>query len=310
MNLNGMRILVIGGSGFIGCSFSNWACEQGAKVTALSRRLPQARVLNKTVEVALADATDAASLHKVFDRVRPDVIVFSLSQIQPRSERAASCASVTAEMRSLLCTLECMSEVECKTLIYLSSSGAVYGGGPAAFKESDTCSPKSVYGKLKLEAEHLISLLAPRIGAKYSILRVSNPFGPGQNPYGSQGVIPIFINHILKGEPIQIFGNDQSSKDYIYIDDLNAAIGKSIQCCDNQILNLGSGKSTKLADLISMIESECGIKASTVLHSLDEQEVESFSIDITHARELLNWRAETAMKDGIRNLRRWIEWKM
>jgi UDP-glucose 4-epimerase len=302
-----MRLLVIGGTGFVGSSFANWAARHGATVFVCARSPSKIHKLSPEVEFLVADATDVASLRRAFDRARPTVVLFAVSQILPRSEKVASFSSVAAEIRSLLNSLECIVGTSCKKLLYLSSAGAVYGEGPNAFHEEDRCSPKSLYGRMKLQAEQLLALLAPRAGVTYSILRVSNPYGPGQNPFGSQGVIAIFINKVLRGEGIQIFGNDQSRKDYIYIDDLNRAIAGVIDHCDGQLFNLGFGASTKLADLIDIIERECDLKAVRVPSSLAEVEVESFDIDVTRAQRILDWKPEVAIEAGIRLTREWIE---
>lgn len=305
-DVGALRLLVIGGTGFIGCSFANWASERGAAVYVCARSLPAVRALVTGIDVMLADATDISSLRRVFDHAKPDVVLFAVSQILPRSEQAAPYSSVTAEIKALLNTLECISGSGCKKLVYLSSAGAIYGGGPHVFGEDDPCSPKSLYGKLKLQAEQIIAILAPRAGANYSILRVSNPYGPGQDPFGSQGVIPIFTHRILQGEGIKIFGSDQSRKDYIYIDDLNRGIWGSIARRDNQLINLGSGTSTKLETLIGLIEVECGKKALTHPSSLGSAEVGSFSLDVSRAEKLLRWKAETDMEMGIKKTREWI----
>ncbi|MHB1701295.1 MAG: NAD-dependent epimerase/dehydratase family protein [Acidobacteriaceae bacterium] len=301
-----LRLLILGGTGFIGSSFANWASEQGAKVHVCARSLPRVGSLAPEVDVMLADATEIASMRRAFDHAKPNVVLFAVSQILPRSEQAAAYSSVTAEIKALLNALECISDTGCKRFIYLSSAGAIYGGGPNAFAEDDRCSPKSIYGKLKLQAEQLIAVLAPRAGAKYSILRVSNPFGPGQDPCGSQGVIPIFIYRILRGETVKIFGSDQSRKDYIYIDDLNRGIWRSIAQCNDHLINLGSGTSTKLQALLGLIEAECGKKALTIPSSLESVEVESFALDVSRAETLLRWKAETGLEAGIKKTREWV----
>lgn len=301
------RVLVVGGSGFIGCSFANWATTRGYEVGVCSRSMPVGRKFAEGIQHFRADATDLASLQGVFAQARPQVVLFAVTQIQPRSETSAPHGNILSEIRALLNTLECISQTECSKLVYLSSAGAIYGGGSRPSQETDPCMPRSIYGKMKLQIEQIISVLASRSGANYAILRVSNPFGPGQSPYGSQGVIPIFIRQILSGEPIHIFGGDQSSKDYVFIDDLNRAIEKSIEVCDNRVYNIGSGHATRLRTLIQMIEQACGQDAQEVHNPLSAQEVESFSVDVSRAEQRLQWKASTPMQDGILQLRRWLE---
>lgn len=307
MSVTHQRLLVIGGTGFIGSSFANWSQRQGHRVWACSRQVSVVRRIDAGVELLRVDATDLSSLRHAFKVSQPTSVLFAVAQIVPRSEGQARCSTLTAELRAIVNTLECMGESDCAKLIYLSSAGAIYGGGESVFSENGLCNPRSYYGKAKLHIEELIGMLAPRIGVRFSILRLSNPFGPGQDPFGNQGAISIFMNRILSGETVQVFGNPDAHKDYIYIDDVNRAIEKSLWHREDSVFNVGAGASIKLSDLICLIEKECGREARKVFMPLCAGEVESFSVDIRRAEEMLQWRPTTSIEDGIHRTMAWME---
>lgn len=306
MNRDRQSLLVLGGGGFIGSAFCEWAWQQGFRVTACAYDDRLARPLPDGVIFVTADATDPGEMKRVVAEAKPDAVVFAISQINPRSETKASDTQLLAEMRSILNTLEAMGANGCRRLVYISSAGAVYGAGEGIFREDQACHPRSFYGKLKLETERLIETLAGRMRTHYTILRVSNPYGPGQNPLGTQGVIPIFMRRILNGEPIEILGSDQASKDYLYIDDLAEVIGRAVMQCDNRIYNIGSGEGTTLAQIIERIEAACGRRAEKIFRPLPEQEVPSFAIDTRQAAERLGWRPMIGLEEGIGRLHAWM----
>ncbi len=139
-------------------------------------------------------------------------------------------------------------------------------------------------------------------GLKYTILRPSNPYGPGQNPYGQQGVIMNFLGKILRNESIEIWGNGAVVRDYIYIDDLVEAI-IGIMTSENEsksdIYNIGTGIGYSLNEIVEIIrktiKKEIQIKYFPG-RKIDEEKVILNSDKI--ARQIL-WRPQTNIAEGI-----------
>ena len=114
-----------------------------------------------------------------------------------------------------------------KRIVFVSSGGTIYG--PSAqipISETAPTDPITAYGVGKLAIEKYLALYEHLFGLDYRILRVANPFGPFQIPLKNQGVIAALISRALKNEPIEIWGDGSVVRDYIYVDDVVAALEK------------------------------------------------------------------------------------
>ena len=140
--------------------------------------------------------------------------------------------------------------------IFFSSGGTVYGERSVIepFCESDFLEPISYYGLSKQVIENHILFEHRVSGLEYLIIRPSNPYGHGQNIYGKQGLIAVALGKILRGEPVTIWGDGCSVRDYIYIDDL-AKVFEQILLSDaiNEIINIGSGVGYSVKDILKYL---------------------------------------------------------
>ncbi|RZL40863.1 MAG: NAD-dependent epimerase/dehydratase family protein [Pedobacter sp.] len=141
--------------------------------------------------------------------------------------------------------------------IYFSSGGTVYGNDSnEKFKEDDLLAPISYYGLSKQMIENSI-LFENRVSKlRYLIIRPSNPFGPGQTLNGNQGLIAVAIGKILSKEELIIWGDGNSVRDYMYIDDLSDAFFQLINSnIENDIINMGSGFGYSINDIIEHLNA-------------------------------------------------------
>jgi UDP-glucose 4-epimerase len=240
-------------------------------------------------------------------KVTPDAVVFGISRMSPRSDKNIDPEIALTELRSLANVIQCVKESEVCQLVYCSSGGTIYGDGDAPHKETDCCAPKSFYGQLKLQAEKMATVLCGRLGVRAAILRIGNPYGPGQSPFGLHGVISIFIYKMLTAAPIEIFGSLEAAKDYIFIEDVSAAIFASIEHQANGVFNIGSGTATTLRTLVEGISRACAVELNLAYRELAITEVPSFTLDIAKAERNLLWKPIADMDVSIAITKRWIE---
>ena len=134
----------------------------------------------------------------------------------------------------------------------------------------------------------------------YVIIRPSNPFGARQNPFGIQGVISVFLGTILKNEPIQIWGSGDIIRDFLYIDDLEEAIYRSIIFnTSSSVFNIASGEGHSLNDLLNIMREVTG-KEFTVNYSPERKyDVPEIYLDIDKAKNELNWSPQISLEVGI-----------
>jgi UDP-glucose 4-epimerase len=153
--------------------------------------------------------------------------------------------------------MEMMKKHQVSKLLYLSTGGAVYGNvNQEKVPEEYPCKPISSYGIIKLAVEHYIELYAKLYQIDYLILRLSNPFGEfHRSP--KQGVINIAVRRALQGEVMTVWGDGSQAKDYIYAADIGKAIDGLIKAgVKNETINVGSGESLSLNEIIKRIQTK------------------------------------------------------
>ena len=299
-------IVVYGGTGFIGSNFANYAARKGAIVTVCGKNPPAISLLDDAVKFVSLNAVDLQKSLEFLKTSNPDVIVFGISGITPRQSADPDPELALTEIRSLANVIQGAHQMGVKQLIYCSSGGAIYGDGKNVHLETDACFPKSIYGKLKLQSEGLVRTLCEPLGISAAILRIANPYGPGQSPAGRHGAIAVFTGKMLAGEPITIFGSPEAAKDYIFIDDVSAAIWASITCNANGTFNVASGFPTDLKTLIKKIADACSVEPVLQNVELSASEVSTFTLDIAKIRLALNWNPLVDLDSGIAQTRNWI----
>ena len=118
----------------------------------------------------------------------------------------------------------------CKQFYFFSSAGTVYGDSKGVIKtEMSELYPKSAYGKRNVALESFVLSWARSNGAQASILRVTNPFGPGQSRFRRRGLIQALIDSASTGQQVLIRGNGYQKRDYIYIDNLCLMVEKLLK---------------------------------------------------------------------------------
>ena len=175
--------------------------------------------------------------------------------------------------------------------VYFSSGGTIYGNSVnGSHCEMGKKEPISYYGLSKNIVEEMIKFEHKRSKLEYLILRPSNPYGYGQNIYGKQGIIAVSIGKILKKEPLTVWGDGNSIRDYIYIDDLADAVYQlTNNNIANEIINIGSGTGYSVNQIIRILDeiSDADIEINYVpSRGVD---VDSLILDISKLKKLINF---------------------
>jgi UDP-glucose 4-epimerase len=153
-----------------------------------------------------------------------------------------------------------------------------------------------------------IKYFSRRYNLNYEILRVSNPYGYGQFPGGSQGVIPIFIKKILHNIEIQVFGDGTSVRDYIYIDDFIDLSLKLLTINQkNNTMNIASGKAISINDLIRKIEFQIDKTAKIKYLPKRKFDVSKVHLNINQVKQAYNWEPKIDLDSGLKITLDWIK---
>ena len=184
-----------------------------------------------------------------------------------------------------------------RLFVFFSSGGTVYGDIAHPAEETDPLSPETLYARSKVLEEEMIRLS----GIPYLILRVANPYGGYQIAGKRQGVIPVLIRKALTGETFELWNSEESQRDYIYIDDLAAAIRLLLQNnVMNETVNVSAGSGTSLKQLMAAVEQETGKKLEVMRMASDVPVVQDNVLNIAKLKRLTGFAAAVSIAEGIR----------
>jgi UDP-glucose 4-epimerase len=302
-----MRVLVTGGAGFIGSHVADAFLKLGDEVAVVDDfGRGQAARLDSRVEVNKLSITDAPSLISLVQASRPNLICHLAAQIDVRASVADPAEDARANVVGTINVLEAARAADAR-VVFASSGGAIYGRDAAKPSPEDARTlPESPYGVAKLCAEHYIGLYNRLNGARHSVLRLANVYGPRQDPAGEAGVIAVFCARVLAGEAPLVYGDGSQTRDYVYVGDVVRAFVAAAHSSRPGIWNVGTGIETTVLDLIGVISSCAGQAVTPEFAAARPGELLRSAVAPRLAADQLGWRPRTALADGVRTVYRWI----
>lgn len=197
----------------------------------------------------------------------------------------------------------------CKKFVFTSSGGTIFGEPKnIPTTESDYSNePASPYGVAKKKLNEIIKMMTSNTNLSYSILNLSNVYGPRQDPNGEAGVVSIFSNKYLNGERPVIYGNGEQTRDYIFVHDVISALIKSSKIDDDLFLNIGTGIETSVNELAESLKTQFSSNLNPVYQDAREGELQRSVLDNTKARKLLNWEPQYDLNEGMLEVRNWLK---
>ena len=285
-----MKVLITGGAGFIGHTIAKAYIREGYKVTILDN-LSTGKKKNVPKEANF-----------VFGDICDSKLIKSLGDFDLLSHHAAQ-TSVTFSVKNPLidaknnifgtiCLLENMKK-KVKQVIFASTGGAIYGNVKTIANEMDQIKPESPYAVGKMTGEKIISIWGKQNNIKTTILRYSNVYGKGQDPHGESGVVAIWMHNIKKKKECVIYGDGESIRDYIYVEDVvNANI---LSTGKEGVFNISTGIGTSTNKLFKILNP--GKKPLYKKERLGE--IERSVLDPSKAIRHLSWFPKTRIEEGI-----------
>ena len=186
-------------------------------------------------------------------------------------------------------------------LIFLSSGGTVYGNARdnCASRESDACEPIGRYGQAKLAAERLVEEFGCRHKLRYTILRVSNPYGFPATISKAHGLVPLIVKSARDGSPLSIWGDGTARKDFLFHTDFSAALEEVVLQRLGGVFNVGSGKSHSINEVIDLVEQLLGCKVQRNYGPAHAWDVHDSLIDHGKLSAASGWRPIVPLNEGI-----------
>ncbi|MCE5348293.1 MAG: GDP-mannose 4,6-dehydratase [Bacteroidales bacterium] len=313
----GSVILVTGGAGFIGSNLSDRLLNLGFLVICLDNFDPfyYETIKRDNIKIALkhpgyklieGDIRDKAFIDTIFKTQGIDMVIHLAAKAGVRPSIADPPGYFDTNVMGTINILEAMRSYNVKKMIFASSS-SVYGNNPQVpFSENNNVDyPVSPYAATKKAAELLCHTYYHLFKFDIFCLRFFTVYGPRQRP---DLAIHKFTDLILNNQPIEIYGDGNSSRDYTYIDDIVDGIIRSTKKLKGyEIINLGGGKPVSLITMIITLEKMLNKTAKKIHLPFQQGDVNTTNADTTKARKLLEYSPATDFDFGIREF---IKWKL
>ena len=289
------KILIIGGTGFIGYYLSKRCLKKNWDVTSISTKKPKNNRFIKEVKYILCDITKKSLLNK---RIKENYdFVVNLGGYVDHSNKIKTYKSHYVGCKNLA---DFFIKKKLTTFVQMGSS--IENGNQKSpqtvAKLSDFTKIKSVYGKAKLKSSIYLLNLFKKKNFPVVIFRLYLVYGPGQD---INRFLPIIINGCLKNETFAT-SHGKQKRDFIFIDDVINAIIKSLVIKNSigKILNLGTGKPQKLVQIINKIIKMCkGGEANFGKVLIRTDEILNLYPDINYTKSILNWTPKIDFKNGL-----------
>ena len=313
--------LITGGAGFIGSTLADRLLLDGNQVivvdnfndyydVSIKEKNVAPHLTDNNYKLYRIDICDWNALEKVFKENHIDGIVHLAARAGVRPSIEDPILYQQTNNLGTNYILELAKKYGVKNLV-LASSSSVYGNNKKVpFKETDVVDfAISLYAATKKSNEVLGHVYHALYGMNMIFLRFFTVYGPRQRP---DLAINKFTKLILNDEPIPVFGDGSTSRDYTYIQDIINGIVLSIQYVENhenvyEIINLGENTPITLLEMIQTIEKVLGKKAKMNFLPMQLGDVNKTYADITKAKELLGYNPQTSFEEGIRNFVKWYK---
>ncbi len=296
-----MRALVTGGAGFIGSHVVDGLIGAGHAVDIVDNLSTGRRELtHPAARLHVADLR-GTGLPAAFAAAAPDVVVHLAAQMDIRRSVADPVFDASVNVLGTLNLLECCRRAGVRRIVFASSGGAIYGDTDRIPTPEDHPErPASPYGVAKLAAERYIAVWEALTGATAVALRYANVYGPRQNPRGEAGVVAIFADRLLAGEPCVINGDGEQTRDYVYVEDVARATVLAVNAVSaGGALNIGAGLETSVNELYRRLTTAASIAAAPQHGPAKAGEQRRSALDAARARAVLGWTPTTSLDEGL-----------
>lgn len=305
--MKNLKVLVTGGGGFIGSHVVDRLLYMGFQVVVVDN-FSSGSKSNLPSDIDLYH-TDIASdeLEEVFRNESPDIVCHYAAQISVQRSMHDPLLDSDTNIRGSLNLLQNCAKYGVKKVIYTSSGGAIYGN-PLELPcgENHPIHPLSHYGVSKYAVENYLYVYGQSHGLDYTVLRLSNVYGPRQDPFGEAGVVAIFSQAMLDSKPVVINGSGEQERDFLYVQDVVDASIASINGGSGESFNIGTGVGSSVNEIYSLLKnlSKYRYEASHGPHKPGE--VFKIYLDISKARQELGWEPKFSLEDGLSDTLKWF----
>ena len=305
-----MRILVTGGAGFIGSHLVEELLSNEHEILIFDNCLTGKK---ENLEITgnftfINDDFGSENSLELIEKFDPDICFHLAAQSSVVVSVENPALDFEHNILQPIKLIQVLLKSNCKKLVFTSSGGTIFGEPtviPTA-EEDYADEPESPYGVAKKRLNELIKIMLKNSSMKYSILNLSNVYGPRQDPHGEAGVVSIFANKYLKNEEPTIYGDGEQTRDYIYVKDVVSALIKASKIEENHFLNIGTGIETSVNDLANSMKIQFKSEINPIYKPAREGELNRSVLNNTKAKKELNWKPRYSLDDGMKQVFNWL----
>lgn len=307
MSHSPQRILFTNCTGMIGANLARRLLRDHHDIYAIIRpngNRSRIRDIESQLHIIEADLMDTSSIRNAVAKAKPDVVYHLACPLWSQIPDEQSSIHIEANLLGTYHLLDALRGFPSARFIY-SGSCAAYGSG-LQLTETQMLNPGNVYGASKACVSVLVKTFANQYNLHTVELRLFTPYGPWDHPFR---IIPYTILSALDGIDINITSGTQQ-RDFVFLDDVLKAFltAKDHDIAAGSVINIGSGISTSILDavnhILDIMNYPVAVHAGAVENRRDEIQV--IAADISNAKQVLNWKPETSLHDGLRQTVDWF----
>jgi UDP-glucose 4-epimerase len=295
-----MKVLVTGGSGFIGSHVTDRLVESGAEVVVLDNLSSGKREsVNPGARLHEADICDDG-IRALFEQERFDCVDHHAAQMNVRRSVDDPVFDARINILGSLNLLQAAVATGVKKFVFASTGGAIYGE-QLAFPADETHQtwPMSPYGVAKLAVEKYLAFYEQVYGLPYTALRYANVYGPRQDPHGEAGVVAIFSQRLLAHEPAIINGDGEQTRDFVYVEDVVRANVLAVTSDLRGIYNVGTGIETSVNALYAHLAKHAGSPQPPRHGPPKAGEQQRSVLDYRKLQAATHWTPMVCLEEGL-----------
>jgi len=308
--MNYKKALVTGGAGFIGSHLTEKLHQNNIEVLVVDNLLTgkKENLLSLDLENTIYGDVGSEETLKIIKNFNPDVCFHLAAQSSVVISVEDPLLDFEHNLLQPVQLIKTLLETDCKQFIFTSSGGTIFGEPEVIPTSEDDYAgePASPYGLAKKKLNELIEVMLQNETMSYSILNLSNVYGPRQDPHGEAGVMSIFTGKLMNNETPTIYGDGKQTRDYVYVLDVVDALIKSAETDDNLFLNIGTGVETSVNELVLILSEKISWDGEPEYAPKREGELLRSVLNNERAMSQIGWEPKYTLDTGLDELISWF----